>query len=225
MFLDSFSHLSDSLDKLALNLKNKDNNKYFKLVQKEFPRKEHFNACLQKLIYPYAYMDNFSKFDEPIPKQELFYNDLKDEPVSDEEYKRLMDVCRMFEIDNLGQLHDLYLKIDVLLLASVFEFYRSMGQTEYGLDPSYYISAPHFSFDAMLFTTGVELELIQDREMYNFFEKGKRGGVSSIFKRLATSNCFDDECFNPNTDPSTLFYIGTLFEILKLLNYPFMSKC
>ena len=176
IFLDSYSHLNDGLDKLALNLKDK-GTKYFELVRNEFPEDLKFNACLQKLIYPYSYMDSFSKFEEEIPGPEMFYNDLKDEQVSEDEYHRLQNTCKLFNINTLGQLHDLYLQIDILILGSVFEFYRQLGQTEYGLDPAYYISAPSFSFDAMLLNTKVELELLQDPDMYNFIESGMRGNL------------------------------------------------
>ena len=171
---DSFSHLSDSLDKLARNLKDK-GTEYFSLVRNEFTDDIEFNACIQKLIYPYSYMDSFEKFSESIPSSETFYNDLLDKPIDDAEYDRLLDTCKIFNVRNLGQLHDLYLKIDVLILGSVFEFYRSMGMNEYGLDPAFYVSSPSFSFDAMLFKTGVELELIKDESIYNLFEAGMRG--------------------------------------------------
>ena len=207
IFMDSFAHLPDSLAKLTLNLKDK-GSEQFDLVRKEFPENSKFNVCLQKLIYPYTYMDSFEKFDEPIPGPEMFYNDLSDEHVSEDEYERLIKICKLFKINTLGELHDLYLKIDVLILGSVFEFYRNMALTQYGLDPVYYVSAPSFSFDAMLFKTKVELELLQDAEMYNFIESGMRGGISSIYKRFVTANCSDSENFNPHTDPKTLFYAG-----------------
>ena len=120
-------------------------------------------------------MDSFDKFKEPIPSADKFYNDLTNEDIEEKDYKRLKKICKVFNITNLGELHDLYLTVDVCILASVFEFYREMGLTEYGLDPAYYISAPKFSFDSMLFMTGVNLELLVDVEMYKFFEKGRRG--------------------------------------------------
>ena len=73
----------------------------------------------------------------------------------------------------LGQLHDLYLKIDVLILACVFEDYRRLGLEIFQLDPCYYVSSPSYSFDAMLWVTKVKLELLTDKEMYSFFEKGR----------------------------------------------------
>ena len=68
-----------------------------------------------------------------------FYNQLTDEQLSEEDYTRLMKTCEIFGIKTLGELHDLYLKIDVLLLASVFENYRKVAMDTFGLDPSYYV--------------------------------------------------------------------------------------
>ena len=174
VFVDSYSHLSDSLDNLAKNLHDKGED-LFTFVRDEFPDDNQFNLCLKKLVYPYSYMDSFEKFSEPIPGPECFYNELTETDIEADEYSRLEEACVVFNITNLGELHDLYLKIDVLILASVFEYYRIMGLEEYGLDPAYYISAPSFGFDSMLFMTGVKLELLQDEEMYKFFEKGRRG--------------------------------------------------
>ena len=41
--------------------------------------------------------------------------------------------------------------------------------------------APALIWDVMLNTTKVELEHISDPDMYIFFEKGTRGGVSYFF--------------------------------------------
>ena len=54
--------------------------------------------------------------------------------------------------------HNLYLKCDVLLLADVFEKFRNNSTKNYGLCPSHYLSAPAFSWDAML-NMAKELEL------------------------------------------------------------------
>jgi hypothetical protein len=209
--MDSYAHLSDKLDNLAANLKEKglDN---FGLLKKEFPEKAKFEMCLTKLPYPYSYMNEFEKFNHPIPSIEEFHNDLTDEALPESEYNRLLKACQLFNIQNLGELHDLYLKVDVLLLASVFEAYRQMGLDVYKLDPSFYVSAPSFSFDAMLLMTEVKLELLSDSEQYSFFEKGMRGGVSSIYKRLATANSDKLSTFDKRTKPSTLFYTGEVID-------------
>ena len=61
--------------------------------------------------------------------------------------------------------HDLYLKTDVLL-ADVFENFRNVCLTTYELDPTHYYTAPELSWDAMLKHTQVQLELIDDIDMY-----------------------------------------------------------
>ena len=83
----------------------------------------------------------------------------------------------MFEIKNLGEYHDLYLKTDALSLRDVFEKFISVCLKDYGLDPSHYFSSPELSWDAMLKMTGIKLELISDVDMHLFLEKGMRGGL------------------------------------------------
>ena len=58
--------------------------------------------------------------------------------------------------------HNLYLKCDVLLLADVFEKFRNNSIKNYGLCPSYYLSTPALTWDAMLNLTKVELEPFPD---------------------------------------------------------------
>ena len=50
-----------------------------------------------------------------------------------------MDV---FKIKNLGEYHDLYVKIDTLLLSDIFEIFRNMCFDIYEFDPTYFVSAP-----------------------------------------------------------------------------------
>ena len=83
---------------------------------------------------------------------------------------------------------DLYLKCDVLLLADAFEKFRNNSIKNYELCPSHYFSAPALSWDAMLSMTKVKLELISDPDMYIFFGKAMRGGVSYISNRCSKVN-------------------------------------
>ena len=84
--------------------------------------------------------------------------------------------------ENDERYHDLYLKYDVLLIADVFEKFRNKSLKNYGLCPSHYLSAPAFSWDAMLNTRKMELKLIPDPDMYIFFEKG---GISYISNKYS----------------------------------------
>ena len=103
----------------------------------------------------------------------------------------------MFNIKNMGDYHDHYLKKDVLFLADVFERFISTCLKYYELDPCHYFSSPELSWNAMLKMTDTELEKISDTDKYLFIEKGTRGGVSYIAKRYAKSNKKYMNDYNP----------------------------
>ena len=64
------------------------------------------------------------------------------------------------------------------IVADVFEKFTNNNLQNYGLFPIHYLSAAGLSWDAMLKMTKVELELIKDPNMFIFFEKCTRGGIS-----------------------------------------------
>ena len=98
---------------------------------------------LQKGVYPYKYMDSWEKFDETtLPPKEAFFSNINLEDISDENYVHAQKVWDVFEIKNLGEYHDLYVQTDTLLLADVYEKFRDKCIEIYGLDPSYFLSAP-----------------------------------------------------------------------------------
>ena len=65
-------------------------------------------------------MNSFKRFSEgKLPDINNFFSSLKDCGISEKEYQRADNVWKLFEIKNLGEYHDLYLKT-VLLLCDVF---------------------------------------------------------------------------------------------------------
>ena len=149
------------------------------------------NAALitRKGVYPYDYMDDMEKFnDTQLPPQSAFYSILNDEDISDKDYKHAQNVWNAFNVKNMGEYHDLYLKSDVLLLADVFENFRSTCLNYYKLDPANYYTSPGLSWDAALKMTKINLELITDIDMYLMVEKGIRGGISTITNRYSIAN-------------------------------------
>ena len=89
-----------------------------------------------------------------------------------------------FDIKDMGDYHDHYLKKDVLLLADVFEKFIDTCLKFYGLDPCHYFSSPGLSWDAMLKMTSVKLEKISGIDKYLFIEKRLRGGILTLLKDM-----------------------------------------
>eukprot|EP00732_Lithocolla_globosa_P002738 Lithocolla_globosa_v1_NODE_1901_length_2266_cov_255.919493.p1 type:complete len:188 gc:universal NODE_1901_length_2266_cov_255.919493:778-215(-) len=124
---------------------------------------------------------------EIIPKDK-FYDSLSESNMSDADYEHYLKIMNHFKFINNREYHNLYLKLDVCLLADVFENMRSDGIKNYGLDPVKYLTLPSYSWDAMLKMTKVNLELLTDLEKYMFFEEAKRGGLNVITGRLSRAN-------------------------------------
>ena len=183
-FIDSFQFMSSSLDKLVSNLPAE----ALKYTSKRF-QKEKLNLMTRKGIYPYDYMDSFEKFNKTeLPTKEEFYSILNNEHISAEDYSHAQKVWNTFQLQTMGEYHNLYLKSDILLLADVFENFRKTCLQYYKLDPCHYFTSPGLSWDAILKMTDIQLELMTDIDMFQFIEKGMRGGVSYIANRYGKAN-------------------------------------
>ena len=67
-----------------------------------------------------------------------------------EDYLMCEKIWDKFEMKNMGDYHDHYLKKVVLLLVDVFERFISTCLKYYELDPCHYFSSPGLSWNAML---------------------------------------------------------------------------
>ena len=103
--------------------------------------------------------------------------------------------------------HDFYLKSDILLLAHVLEQFRKNSLKNYGLYPSHYLSAAGLSWNAMLKITRIELELIPYPDMYIFFEKDARGGISYISNRYSKTNNKYLKSYDPKEESKHIIYL------------------
>ena len=102
-----------------------------------------FIMLLRKVVYPYEYMDGWDKFNEStIPGKELFYSNLTLEDIRETDYAHVNKVFKKFNINNLGEYHDLYVRSDTLLLADIFENFRQSCLKNYELDPAHFVSLP-----------------------------------------------------------------------------------
>lgn len=167
------------------------------------------DVLFHKGIYPYEFMDGVDKFDmTELPPRDKFYSKLKEEGVTDEQYGRAQGAWRKLGCKTMKDYHNFYLKMDVLLLADVFENFRSMCMSNFGLDPANYYTLPGFAWDACLKTTGQVLDSFRDISHYLFTENNLRGGISVISNRYAKANNeYTEEGFDKTKDKSFIIYL------------------
>ena len=163
---------------------------------------------LRKGIYPYEDMGNWERFNETsLPNKESFYSNLNMENIDDIDYRHGNNVFKIFELNNLGEYHDLYVQSDTLLLADAFENFRNKCLEVYELDPAHFLSLPGLAWQACLKKTNVELELLTDYDMLLMVEEGIRGGIChSIHRYAKANNKYMKDC-NKNIEPSYIQYL------------------
>ena len=200
---DTFAHLPSSLDKLLkdLSIEKKKN------LRSLCSTMEQFELVQQKLLIPYEKMTSFEWFSQPIStNKDDYYSNLYDKSAADEDMQTLRKVMKAFNLRTNREIHDLYLRVDVMGLADVFEAYRDLSISDYKLDPAAFIGTPSFGWAAMLKMTNVQLDLLSDVDMYTFFEKAKRGGVSMAATRHAKANNPLVDGYDPEKQESYIWY-------------------
>ena len=203
VFIDSFQFMSSSLSNLVNNLPAE-----ALTYTRQVFQNEQLSLMTKKGVYPYDYMNSFDKFEESrLPRKEDFFSIMNNEHITDEDYQHAQNVWNKFGLSSMGDYHDLYLKSDVLLLADVFENFRRMCQQYYKLDPPHYFTSPGLSWDAMLKMTDIKLELMSDVDMFQFIEKGMRGGISYIANRYGKANNKHTHNYNPEEASKYIMYL------------------
>ena len=192
-FLDSFQFLSSKLDDLVSTMA-RDTEKFIH-TKRQFGNDDNI---FKKGVYPYEYVTGPEILRESsLPPREAFYSKLNEEGISEEEYDRALQMWQRYDCKTMKDYHDLYLTLDVTLLADVFENFRDMALREYKLDPAHSWTVPGFAWNCALKMSKVELELITDPDMFLFFENSIRGGISTITHRYAKAN----NKYLPDHDP------------------------
>ena len=188
-FLDSLQFIKASLSKLVSTLKKDFGTQHFRYTKEEFGD-DKIDLMSGKLPYAYTFATSFEDYNKEIfPPQEAYDDDLVKDPdnkndttgkCSEEDYEKVLKVRKTFNCKTYKDEHDVYLKLDVTLLADVFEFFRKRCHSQFQLDPCWFVSLPGYSWMSMLKKLSLkskEIEIISDQDMYMMFEKGSRGGI------------------------------------------------
>jgi len=124
-FIDTCRFMASSLADLAKNLTSVDFAKIHEVAKVFSPTEMPLTT--RKGVYPYEYTDGWSKLNETrLPAREEFYSALTETHVSEKDYDHANLVWNHFDCRTHGDYSDLYLKIDVLLSADIFENFRDI---------------------------------------------------------------------------------------------------
>ena len=153
-------------------------------------------------------MDGWDRFNEKVlPCKESFYSSLTLENITEVDYTHANNVFKKFNINNLGEYHDLYVRSDTLLLADIFENFRQSFLKNYELDPAHFVSLPGLAWQACLKKTNVELELLTDYDMLLMIEEGIRGGICHAVNRYAHANNHYMKDYDKTKESSYIQYL------------------
>ena len=161
VFVDSMQFMNSGLENLVKNLSNDD----FKYLTAEFGSK-NLDLFKQKDAYPYEYMGSIIRYSqEKLPDNKCFDSSVKgvttddnveklDGHISDEDYMTCTKIWNKFNMKNMGDYHNHYLKKDVLLLVDVFEKFTDTCIKFYKLHKLQKLFETNSSFHVRQRTTG-----------------------------------------------------------------------
>ena len=153
-------------------------------------------------------MDSWKRFNEKeLSSEDKFYSKLNLEDISSDDYAHAINVWNTFNISNLGEYHDLYVKLDTALLADIFENFRDKHIETDKLDPAYFLTTLGLSWWACLKKTGVKLELLTDENMFLTYGQGIRGGTCNKVHSYAEANNKYMNNYDKNKESSFLMYV------------------
>jgi len=105
----------------------------------------------RKGVYSYEYTDSWDRLEETrLPRKWDFYSTLTETGVKESDFEHAKLVWDHFGCTTFGEYSDLYLKIDVLLLADVFENFRDVCMRAYNLDQKWSVYYFYFFLNVYL---------------------------------------------------------------------------
>lgn len=224
-FIDSLKFMNSSLDSLSQNLLKSGKNNFTNFLTHFKDKTEDVQTLLlQKGEFPYEYFNHPRVFKETsLPPIECFHSQLYDKDISHEDYQKALKVWNHTNCKSFKDYHDLYLVVDVLLLADIFENFRTLCLQQDGLDPVNYVSLPGYCMDSAFIFCGsrwdgnvgqsdnfpfcVDLFTRKQEDMYTFVEESIRGGVSMTPGRYSKANHKYLQDFDSNLISKYILYL------------------
>ena len=128
-----------------------------------------------------------------------FFSDLKQSAVNDVDYENSKYLYQSLKMRNLGDMNDLYIAQDVILLCEIIESRFQLMNDKYGFNPRKCNSASSMSGCIEREMSKLILALPTKLDHVEIIEQTVTGGFSSVNTRLA----FDTQILLPNLDDKT----------------------
>ena len=180
--LDICNFLKASLSKLSENLPNE-----HQIITKHH-FSDNFELLKRKAHFPYEWLTNEDLYDEKLPTIDKFYSSLKLQNISEEEYNKTIEISNKLKCKNVKDYLEIYMKLDVCLLADLFNVFRNIIWNEFEIDCSKYITSCSLSLDLMLKYTGVKIQLLKDITMFDFVDSSIIGGICIASENIANND-------------------------------------
>ena len=213
--LDICNFIKGSLSKLSDKLL--DENKL--VTKKHFP--DNFDLLKTKISFPYEFLTKDNMFYEKLPPIDKFYSSLKLKNISEEDYKKTLEIYKKLGCKNIKEFLEIYMKLDVCLQSDIFNTFRKIIYDKFEIDCSKYLTACSLSLDLMLKYTKVKIELFKDITTFDYVNSSIMGGICIASQNIADND--DGKSVISSCDIVSL-YPSIMVQKLPINSYKFVSK-
>ena len=203
-FSDYMNFFQASLAKMAKEMNSNDIEELYELHVRYFKTNTQFKVVLKnreregkpftldrfksmfrgKLFFPY---DSFGDIDwlycksETLPEIEAFCeNKMGTEWPTAQEYLNMVEIYKYFECSTMSDLLHIYTLEDGMLLALIMSNTFVTMYNTLGLDPTNFASTAKFSYTACKRITGMTMQTIPNRSVFNCIGEMKRASFSMV---------------------------------------------
>ena len=213
--LDICNFIKGSLLKLSDKLSDKD-----KIITKRhFP--DNFELLKTKICFPYEFLTKENMFDKELPSIDKFYSSLKLKNITEEDYKKTLEIYKKLECKNIKQFLEIYMRLDVCLQSDIFNSFRNIIWDKFEIDCSKYITSCSLSLDLMLKYTKVKIQLFKDITTFDYVNSSIMGGICIASQNV--SNNDNGKSTISSCDIVSL-YPSIMVQKLPIDSYKFVSK-
>ena len=215
ILLDICNFLKGSLEKLSEKLADE----YKSVTKHHFP--DNFEMLKEKIKMPYEWITKENLYDKHLPTIDKFYSSLKLQNITEEEYKKTIEIFNKSKCKNVKDYLKIYMKLDVCLQADLFNVIRNIIWDNFEIDCSKYITGCSLSLDLMLKYTRANIQLIRDITMFDFVDASMLGGICIASQNIADDN--NSKSIISSGEVCSLYpYI--MSQKLPISNYKFVPK-